>query len=167
MPARLARPDPGAVDGSGTLEFAGVNIPVTAGDAPSKLVIQALATGSQTDTDAWAVADVRVSQSPEELVLYTGPQEPQLVVPADRMQDDGDIWMIEPSVPLDDGWNGAAAIARKDSKLIGILVVEEDSRAGVVPLAPLLHAGGQASGRQQGHVAARDIFAGKGSARAD
>ena len=157
MPAHLAKPAAEAVEGSCMLEFAGVNIPVSDWDTQGPLVMRAIPQGFEPEIATWAVADIRFSGSPEELVLYTGPQEPQLVIPADRMQDAGGVWLVEPSIPLDESWDGAAAIAREDSKLIGILVMEEN-RPGIVPLAPLLlHVRGQAYCLRDRHIVECDM----------
>jgi hypothetical protein len=137
VPTQLATPDPAAVEGSGSLEFAGLHVPAPKRDHDGPLVIQNLKEDFSSEVATWALADIRYGKSPEDLVLYTGPQEPQLVIPADRLEEVKGIWLVEPSIPLDEGWNGAAAIARKDSKLIGILVMDP-RQPGIVPLAPLL-----------------------------
>ncbi len=138
IPSQLTTPPTGAVADSCMLEVSGARLPVPDDSTPNGKVTVSAMDVELDGTATWAVSEIRSSQVPEEIVLYTGPQDPQMIVPADRMQAVENAWLVEPSIPLDDQWNGAAAIASHDAHLIGMLVVDE-GHAWVVPLAGLVN----------------------------
>ena len=142
VPARLVQVPADAVNDSAMMEVAGVRIPISdiqkaRSDDNGKAHLIRLEAADVAEISRWPTDLIRPLENAEEVVLYTGPQEPQLIVPTDRITRVASGWVVDPSIPLDDEWNGAAAIARNDAKLVGLVTVAE-GRAWLVPLAPLL-----------------------------
>jgi paraquat-inducible protein B len=144
VPAHLIQIPTNAVKDSARIEVAGVQIPMSdieqaRFDPDHKAVVVSLTAAGEAEIARWPIELIRPFNGSEDLVLYTGPQEPQMIVPPDRIGRESSGWVVDPSIPLDDEWNGAAAIARSDARLVGLLTVG-DGRAWIVPLSPLLAA---------------------------
>ena len=82
----------------------------------------------------WPVKKLRVSGSPEEIVITCGSAEQTLPVAAQRLKKIDAGWQVGSSVPLDDSWHGGCVVAAKDGMLIGLLIRDQE-RSIVVPLS--------------------------------
>jgi hypothetical protein len=142
VPAQMVSPPSSATGDGAVLEVAGVRIPIADEETSvgaARAVVRPLPETDETELSRWSISQVRSVNAPEDVVLFTGPQEPQMIVTRSRMEaSDGD-WLVDTGIPLDDEWNGAAAVARQDAQLIGIVTIE-NGRAWIVRLGPLLGA---------------------------
>jgi len=76
---------------------------------------------------------VREAEVPEDvLVVADRASDPVLLAAARLTQEEGH-WRIDPDVPLDPTWHGAAAVSVRDGALVGLLLLDEDQpRIGLV-----------------------------------
>jgi hypothetical protein len=101
-------------------------------------VIEGIAVGKlqlagQSGVVAWSRKRIRAASEIEEIVITCGSDETTLPLAAARLTAAEDRWVVDPSVPLDDGWHGACVVAASDGLVIGVLLREE-GRSVVVPL---------------------------------
>jgi len=76
--------------------------------------------------EVWPVRKLRVAELPEEVVVTCGSAELTLPISAPRLMAEERGWVVDPSVPLDDSWNGASVIAASDGFVIGILIRDDE-----------------------------------------
>ena len=50
-----------------------------------------------------------------------------------RSSENEDVWLVDPSMPLDSNWHGASIVARRDGFLVGVLLFAEE-RGEIVPV---------------------------------
>ncbi len=139
-PASLVTDPNESYDGSAVLEVAGMRVPLgenLVGREPlAFLRIEATSESAQIIAK-WPATEIRSADIVEDIVLTTGPQEPQLPISTKQLTAEESSWRIGRSVPLAEDWNGASALARRDAKLIGIATIS-NGEARIVPLGPYL-----------------------------
>ncbi len=131
-------PDAEAIDGSATLELAGSELPYDASRAAlGQLLGQySLDTALASDVAPWPRTNVRVPESAEECLVVTDAQSPAIPLSAGQIDEQlDDKWLINPSIALARGLDGACVISRVDGALIGFLTFERGQ--AVVVLANL------------------------------
>jgi hypothetical protein len=124
-----------AEDQKCVLEVAGQEAPLPLDGVE---VIEGIAVGKlqlagQSGVVAWSRKRIRAASEIEEIVITCGSDETTLPLAAARLTAAEDRWVVDPSVPLDDGWHGACVVAASDGLVIGVLLREE-GRSVVVPL---------------------------------
>ena len=78
----------------------------------------------------------RVATEPEDCIAIGDRAAAPLPLAVSRLTPIEDGWRIDPAIALDDQWHGACVIARRDGKLIGmILVMPEGARVALLPPA--------------------------------
>jgi len=75
---------------------------------------------------AWPRDRMRTMGEPEDYVLISNPANPSLALSPNRLTSGRSGWSVDPSLPIDDTWHGAAVVTREGGLLVGILLVEED-----------------------------------------
>jgi len=75
----------------------------------------------------WPAERVRRPGEPEDCLLFTDAALPPLALPAARLRAEGGRWAVDASLSFDESWHGAAALARADGRLVGILLVAKGS----------------------------------------
>ena len=84
----------------------------------------------------WPSGRHRRATAPEECLAIGDPTAPPMPLAAARLTpaDGGGAWDVDPAVPLDESWHGAAVVARVDGYLVGVLLVEDDAaRVALLP----------------------------------
>lgn len=82
---------------------------------------------------AWPTARMRVPTVPEDCVVIAGLSRSLALAPG-RLRADGDGWVIDPGLPIDDSLDGGAVVARADGAVIGLLERRKGDRWRVRPL---------------------------------
>ncbi len=73
------------------------------------------------DLGKWSIKQTRAASEPEDAILVADPQnEPQPLAASSIRITDGH-WLVRSTAGLGPAWHGAAVIARKDGRLIGVL----------------------------------------------
>ncbi len=67
----------------------------------------------------------------EDVVILSGQQAPYKRVSASRIDVQDGRWQIDPMLSFDAQWHGAAVLSAQDGKLLGILLVSEDTAAEI------------------------------------
>jgi hypothetical protein len=126
---------PGALDGKVTLAVAGEEMPLTddAVRLAGKFGVCKLPQGEAAVQQSWPRARLRVPDAPEDCLLVSDPQSPHVPLSTARLRVEGDEWVVDPSLSLDESWGGASVVSRRDGAVIGLLHVER-GRARVLPL---------------------------------
>ncbi len=75
----------------------------------------------------------RRASSPEDCLLVGDPMSAGLPLLATRLIAGEDAWDVDPALPLDAGWHGAAVVAQRDGMIVGMLLKTKDG-ARVVPV---------------------------------
>lgn len=133
-PADLFDPGEDADEGTAVLQVAGVAHPVdgpTDSPAPG---LGVLAVEVTTGLPAWPRERQRRPEAPEDCLALADPGSPPLSLSAGRFIAKPGHWLIDKEVPLGRRWHGAAILARSDGRLIGLLLIDDDDDAHVVPL---------------------------------
>lgn len=130
-PRDLLEPPAQARAGSPVLELGGeefalVPSAVGLGDGLARLPVK-------LPGSAWPASLVRALEAAEDLVIVGDAASAPVPVAASRLGRDGSGWRIDPAVPLDDAWHGAAAVSRRDGSVVG-LVLHGDGALRVAPL---------------------------------
>ncbi len=136
-PADLLTAPEKADEASAALEVAGLRLPV---ESAADIVTPGLATRSMPEgagMQAWPRAQQRVPTQPEDCLVVADPGSAPLSIAPGGFDVTDDGWHVDRALPVDKRWHGAPVLARKDGRLIGILLVESGG-ARVVPLPRLL-----------------------------
>ena len=81
----------------------------------------------------WPSYRVRAPEGAEDCLLIADPSAQPLAIDASRLEEREGALQVDPSLPVDATWNGAAVVARRDGALVGVLLV--DSAGGsIVPI---------------------------------
>ena len=90
---------------------------------------------AETDEATPAKASTRAARgAPEDCLAFADASSAPLSLSAARLSDDGTMWRIDAAVPVDKGWHGSPVLARRDGRLIGMILV--NARAAQVALLP-------------------------------
>ncbi len=84
----------------------------------------------------WPSGRHRRATAPEECLAIGDPTARPIPLAVARLTpaDGGGAWDVDPAVPLDESWHGAAVVARVDGYLVGVLLVEDDAaRVALLP----------------------------------
>lgn len=131
-PANLLQADEGAREGSAMLEVAGTAVSLDGGPSWQGRGL-ALREGG-VDAAAWPTSRMRVPEAPEDALVVTDSASAAPIAAARMTAVDG-RWLVDPAVPIEPGWHGAAVVSRDDGAVIGILVMSDDDEpAEIVPL---------------------------------
>ncbi len=131
-PLDLFKPG-GRVHGdSAVLEVAGKPVPLP--DKP-KWTDGRLAILDVQVTDAvWPGERWRAADQPENCIAVADPAAAPLPLDTSRLRPGKHVWNIDPAVSIDESWHGASVLSRADGRLIGMLLVDEDSaRVALLP----------------------------------
>jgi hypothetical protein len=136
-PSELFAAPEGAHEGSVTLEVAGESLSLEGAPAevaPGLSLFPAL----PASVEPWPRERQRVPEGPEDCVLLADPGgSPRALAPGRfTVEDDG--WHLDRGIPSDPRWHGAPVLARKDGRLIGVVLLDDDDGARVVPLPRVL-----------------------------
>ena len=85
---------------------------------------------------SWPSDRRRRAVEPEECLAIGDPTAPPIPLAVARLTpaDGAAAWDVDPAVPLDESWHGAAVVARVDGYLVGVLLVEDDvARVALLP----------------------------------
>src|SRR5690606_30008070 len=111
-------------------------LPAEVATAVGPLAVRILRAAPAGSDDPWPLTRVPVAL--EEVVITCGSDDMTLPVLPERMTQTDTAWQVDPNVPVDELWHGAAVIAASDGHLVGILI-EQDSHMQIIPLTkPLL-----------------------------
>ncbi len=134
-PASLVRADKAARDGSLELQVAGSRFSVSTAPAWEErgIAVLHLELGLGAD-QIWPLARMRAPAAPEDCLAVGDPAIAPLALAAARISADGIFWRIDPVVPIDASWHGAAVVSRSDGQLIGVLMLDGE-KAIISPLA--------------------------------
>jgi len=136
-PADLLEIPEDAHEGSVSLELGGVRISLDA-QGPEVQTPQAglglVSLPEGLDVEPWPRSMQRVPENgPEDCVLVLDPGSPPLSLAPGGFEATDDGWLIDGSLPVDQRWHGAPALARVDGRLVGVVLVDS-SGARVIPL---------------------------------
>ncbi len=123
-PADLLAAPPGKSEEENAvrLEVAGRAVPL-AEIAPDQLLA---ILPVQVSDHVWPDRRVRRPADPEDCIAVADPTAPPLPLTAARLAPVGDAWRVDPALPVDGTWHGAAVLSRADGRLIGMLLVEKN-----------------------------------------
>ena len=85
----------------------------------------------------WPAQAVRAMEEAEDILLMAHPEEPPRFVADFRLRRDDAGWRLDPALDLPPRWHGAAAVAVRDGRLVGILAIQDnENRVLPVPALP-------------------------------
>ncbi|NOX59634.1 MAG: MCE family protein [Planctomycetes bacterium] len=124
-PADLFAPDEDAREGAVLLEVAGQSIALT---GEHQILDDGLAmlTG-RVSANVWPTSRQRAAEVPEDCLVFADPASKPLPLATARLSASGQTWLVDSALGLDGAWHGAPVIARKDGKLVGVMLVQDDS----------------------------------------
>ena len=129
-PADLLHPQDVEPD-SMVLEVAGRHVPI-----PSEVLWSdgGLAViDVKLDGPVWPRRLVRTPEAPEDCIIVGDPVAAPIPLAAARLSPANQYWTIDPLVPLDEDWHGAAVVARADGRLVGlVLITDEQARTALL-----------------------------------
>ena len=86
------------------------------------------------DGPVWTEHRTRAASNPEDCIAVGDPTASPLPLAATRLRGSGTHWTVDPAMPIDATWHGAAVLSRADGKLVGILIVDDDeARVALLP----------------------------------
>jgi hypothetical protein len=85
------------------------------------------------DYPIWPEQKIRQTDQPEDSLILADIELPTRFIGADRYRVAGDSWIVDPQLPFDERWHGAAVMAESDGALLGVLLIDDDA-AKVVPV---------------------------------
>ena len=74
----------------------------------------------------WPLERIRQAEAAENILIIGNPDHPARFVGAERQQWSTDSWLLQPALPFDESWHGAAVVAERDQNVLGLLWVEDD-----------------------------------------
>ncbi|GAG37430.1 unnamed protein product, partial [marine sediment metagenome] len=75
----------------------------------------------------WPKALRRSAEAPEDCLAVADPAATPLPLTASRLTPDDQSWLIDPAVSVDETWHGACVLSRNDGRLVGMILVEEET----------------------------------------
>ncbi len=79
-----------------------------------------------TEAMIWPMKRVRGADDPENCALFANPGNEAIPLDDGSIQKDGKSWLLDSRIRLGNRWHGAAALSRKDGRLIGIVVITQE-----------------------------------------
>ncbi len=102
--------------------------------SPIRLIANGLAlTDFEMSRKHWPASRCRVPETPEDCLAVADPAAPSLPLAASRLTPKDESWIVDHAIAIDPGWHGAVVVSRKDGKVIGIVLVDDDTRVALVP----------------------------------
>ncbi len=89
--------------------------------------------GADDKVSPWPDDRIRNPSAPEDCLAFISPTGEPRPIAAARCEDQRRSWHVDPVIPFDADWHGAAIIAVNDGALIGFLAWQED-HAEILPL---------------------------------
>jgi RND superfamily putative drug exporter len=123
-PSDLISEPPGAEQDSARLLLTGWRIDIPDQVDPAGVGIARIGAhlpGARARSVALREADV-----PEDVLVVADRARDPVLVAAARLTQDADQWRVDPEVPLDPTWHGAAAVSVRDGALVGLLLLDKD-----------------------------------------
>jgi hypothetical protein len=109
-------------------------------NAPAAAAVKAHTLGNglailalEHDYPIWSEQKIRQAGKPEDSLILADIELPTRFVGADRYRIAGDSWIIDPELPFDGRWHGAAVMAESDGALLGLVLIDDDD-VKVVPV---------------------------------
>jgi len=115
------------------LEVAGQSIPLAS--APKWSAHGLCVLDVQVVGGRWPQRLRRAVTEPEDCLAVGDPGATPLPLAASRLTPEEHRWRIDPAIAVDESWHGACVLARGDGRLVGIILVDEDT-AVVALLSP-------------------------------
>jgi hypothetical protein len=106
---------------SAQLETAGAVVPLSAPPLWTQGGLAEIA--ADLPGSAWPPRQTRRPEAPEDCLIVGDPTAAPLPVAAGRFSATDGVWTVDPAVPVDESWHGAAVVARADGCLVGLLIV--------------------------------------------
>lgn len=106
------------------LEVAGTSITLKAQPKWANNMLAVI--DSNVSSTSWPAERIRKPISPEDCLAVGDPTSTPLPLAASRLTQNNGAWLVDPAVPVDESWHGAAVVARKDGYLVGLLIVDDD-----------------------------------------
>ena len=75
---------------------------------------------------AWTQGPGASLERAEDLLIIADPERPRRFVAAEHLRRDAGAWQII-DLPFDVGWHGASVVSDRDGRLLGLLLVDEES----------------------------------------
>ena len=91
-----------------------------------------------SEQPAWPLERTRQAEAAENVLIIGNPDNPARFVGAERQQWSAKNWYLQPALPFDDSWHGAAVLAERDQKVLGLLLVDDEHYRVVAIPRPLL-----------------------------
>jgi hypothetical protein len=82
-----------------------------------------------------AEAKLRQISIAEDCFLVTGGEQPPVFVAAGLLHSDGQVWSLDPDLPLSSQHHGGALVAHKDGAILGLVSVA-GREFKLLPIAP-------------------------------
>ncbi len=86
--------------------------------------------------DAWPRYRIEKPDEPVDCLIIADPTASPFPLAVARLHTENGIWRIDETIPIDPMWHGAAIVARKSGKLVGMLLIIDDDDEAVVALLP-------------------------------
>jgi hypothetical protein len=117
------------------LEIGGQNVPLSVPRVSSSGDLVLVDAG--VSSRAWPKQRMRHPTATEDLLAIADPAGSAIPLSASRLQAHSDSWSVDPAVPLDETWHGAAVVSREDGMILGLLLVTDSgARVALWPSAP-------------------------------
>lgn len=79
-----------------------------------------------TFAEAMSPSAIATGVAVQDCLAYASDEEPPLAISAARLSPDAWGWAIDPDLPVEEHWHGAAVLGREEGRLVGVLLVLED-----------------------------------------
>jgi hypothetical protein len=134
-PADLLDPRDDVHAESAVLEVAGEIVPLSTGATPHGSGLARIdIVASQSP---WPDEFIRAADQPEDCVVIGDRAVAPIPLTATRLTASAGAWTVDPAVAIDESWHGACVLARRDGRLLGLLLVKDDSaKVALLPASP-------------------------------
>ncbi len=132
-PSDLLDPPGKAHEGTAALEVGGQRLSLTEGLSWSNGVVAVRA--ARVTDKPWRGSKWRAAREPEDIIIVGDAAGAPVPLAAARLNlGDKPEWTIDSAVSLDENWHGAAAVARGDGALVGMLICHDGApRIALLP----------------------------------
>jgi len=105
------------------LEIGGTAVPLT---APRMWQTKDLVMIDSKAVDRpWPADKTRHAETPEDLLAVGDPAGSPIPLSASRLTPDGETWIVDAAVSVDESWHGATVVSREDGLILGLLLVTD------------------------------------------